>query len=325
MNETAPTSEEQGYTLDFREMERRLFWRNLPFAILLTVLLCSAILIPMTLLPFLLLHTPAGVAVLVLFTFFLLLGFGLVRVSRLWLDRYRRSGNLTELFHPLIYTEGYLSGAYISFMYLYFWGFWTGITVWGLIITFLVSVPILLSLPGLLILAHIRGHRMTINDGGIVPRYLKLAARDSDEFLDGYSSRPMETGVSLGRTGRIPDFARFLMFSVVILDYKLEKDGSMRLFLYPGPISRLSFIYAIRNREKNCSWALLPPDGGDIQLRLDEEDYQLLGLPLSYHLLGQKIAERLRESYRLFVLGDEKGALEVFNVCELEPEKGGKN
>jgi len=52
------------------------------------------------------------------------------------------------------------------------------------------------------------------------------------------------------------------------------------------------------------------------------EDYKFLKVPISYHLLCEKVAERFKESYELFEQGDNAGALAVFKVEKAVKKKG---
>ena len=46
----------------------------------------------------------------------------------------------------------------------------------------------------------------------------------------------------------------------------------------------------------------------------EEKNYKLLDLPVSYHLLCRKIAERLRNSHQHFIQGDKEKALDVMKL-----------
>ena len=285
--------------------------KYLPMSLFLVVLLVSLYMLPVLALPYLLSYAPNWAVAVVILLFFCTLAAVFVYFTRYWLGRYRRSGNLTEFSLPLLFSLMFFSYLYVTFMYLFFWGFWYDFALWGMVLSLLPALVIILAIPVLMVVTHMKGHKAALSDGGIIPRYLRVAAHHSQEFQDGYSSRPVDTGVELEKTGRLEDFARFLMFSVVVLDYRIEKDGSVRLFLVPGPDGRARFLFAFRGMEETCSWVLLPSDGSQLQVMLSQEDYQLLGLPVSYHLLGTTVAKRLGESYRYFIEGDKKKAIDV--------------
>ena len=116
----------------------------------------------------------------------------------------------------------------------------------------------------------------------------------------------------------LDSFVQFLLKHLLVCHRKRD-DSAQTLYLLPSPNAR---IKAFAPPDK--SWIKLSYKGG-AEVFVTPEDYGFLEVPISYHLLCEKLVGRLRESYQLFAEGDEKAALEVFRVEDREKEApGGK-
>ncbi len=155
---------------------------------------------------------------------------------------------------------------------------------------------------------HINRLRKKDHLFGIYPRILASAERETEEYLDGYSSRPAKVDFPKTKKRMIRRFAIRLMRHYLVHDFTKEKGSFKILF----PVSAKAG-FSLRRFRGPFSWLRIGKDG-KAQVYITPEDYQFLEVPISYHLLCEKVAERMAESYQLFAQGDKKAALEVFKV-----------
>ena len=172
-------------------------------------------------------------------------------------------------------------------------------------IPILIVIEFLISIPGLLF----RFQRVREGDlFGIYPQVIASAERETNEYLDGYSARPVETVLPGVRRGEFQRFARFLMRNYLVFDY--EKRGDELQLFFPMSMRVQATIIP---KNDMLSWMKLKK-GGRATVYITPEDYDFLGVPISYHLLCRKVAERVGDAYDIFVEGNEKGALEAFRL-----------
>jgi len=173
----------------------------------------------------------------------------------------------------------------------------------------LIVIELLMAIPG----AVFRLQKMKKGDlFGIYPQVIASAERGTNEYLDGYSTRPVEAVLPGVRMGKFLRFSRFLMRNYLVFDYE-ESGNEIQLF-FPMSMRLQATLFP---KNDMLSWIKLK-DGGKATVYITPEDYDFLEVPISYHLLCQKVAERLSEAYSRFVEGDEKGALGVFKVKKQE-------
>ncbi|MCK4614371.1 MAG: hypothetical protein KAU14_06180 [Thermoplasmata archaeon] len=139
----------------------------------------------------------------------------------------------------------------------------------------------------------------------VYPTILASAERQTDEYMNGYSQRPVNTMFLQYGEDEMLQFIRFLLKYVLIWDFKRE-GKSITLFFRPSARWKLSLKIP-------KSYIKIYSDG-KTEVYITPEDYDFLKVPISYHLLCQKVAERIKESYELFEQGNEAGALGVFRV-----------
>ena len=144
---------------------------------------------------------------------------------------------------------------------------------------------------------------------GLYPRIIASAERDTEEYLDGYSQRPVELEFPGTKKSTLRDFAAHLMRHYLVHDYLDQQEGFK--FLFP-PSARTDIVF--KTPAGGLSSWLRVQRGGRAQVFITPEDYQFLEAPLSYHLLCKALGERMAESYLLFAQGEEERALEVFRV-----------
>jgi len=167
----------------------------------------------------------------------------------------------------------------------------------------------------------------------VYPKILASAERDTNEYLDGYSPRPVELEFDGKDKSQLFGFARFLLRHELIIFVREETD-SMILFF---PVSSDKDSFFRMRKPTGSGWRLFPLAGwgswlgfmmyfkldpsyirffldGRAEVYVTRQDYDFLKAPISYHLFCQKLVERMKEAYDTFVQGDEKGTLEVFRV-----------
>ena len=140
----------------------------------------------------------------------------------------------------------------------------------------LIVIEFLISIPGLLF----RIQRVREGDlFGIYPQVIASAERETNEYLDGYSARPVEAVLPGVRMGEFLRFARFLMRNYLVFDYE-ERGDEIQLFF---PMSMRVQAKLLPDRDM-LSWIKLK-EGGRATVYMTPEDYDFLGVPISYHLL----------------------------------------
>ena len=144
----------------------------------------------------------------------------------------------------------------------------------------------------------------------VYPSLLATAERDTDEYMNGYSPRPASLEFGSFQQETMRRYSRLLLRYMVIWGRKTEV-GSITLYLRPA--MDFSLFPPLKK-----SYVRLHRDG-KAQVFITQHDYDYLKVPISYHLLCEKVVQRLRESYQLFAEGEVERALEVFRV---EDEKG---
>ena len=139
----------------------------------------------------------------------------------------------------------------------------------------------------------------------IFPTIIASAERGTDEYLDGYSQRPLgSTFVDFDMT-TMKRYTRFLLNNMLL--WKSRATGeSVTLYL---PASGSWALSPFRKK----SYVMIHKDG-NTEVFISQKDYSFLQVPISYHLLCENMVKRLRWSYELFTQGDEKEALGVFRV-----------
>lgn len=167
----------------------------------------------------------------------------------------------------------------------------------------------------------------------IYPRVLASAERNTDEYLDGYSPRPVEFDFVRKNRRQLLSFGRFLLRHELVIFIRGEKDSLVLFF----PVSSDQDSFFRMRKPTGSGWRLLPlgdwgsrfgfmmyfkqdPSyirffwNGRVEVYVTRQDYDFLKVPISYHLFCRKVAERVSDAYRLFIKGDELGALELFRV-----------
>lgn len=137
----------------------------------------------------------------------------------------------------------------------------------------------------------------------VYPTAIASAERETNEYLNGYSQRPVTVKFMKYNRENMKRFTSFLLRYIVIWDRRAEGQ-TVTLFFRPA----MSFLPRLKK-----SYIKLHRDG-TAEVYITKEDYDYLKTPISYHLLCRNVARRIKRAYKLFVDGDEKGALEVFRV-----------
>ena len=156
---------------------------------------------------------------------------------------------------------------------------------------------------------------MRLSPLSIYPRIIVSAERGTDEYLNGYSRRPISAEFSDYDKKTMKKYTDFLMHHMLLWDAK-RNDDRLTLFL---PVCGNWTSSLIRKK----SYVTILNDG-KTQAFITPEDYSFLKVPISYHLLCENIVERIWSSYELFVRGKKNEAIQVFNVERRNIEKRGK-
>ncbi len=143
----------------------------------------------------------------------------------------------------------------------------------------------------------------------VYPSLLATAEQDTDEYMNGYSPRPAGLEFGSFKNETMKRFTRLLLRYELLWGRVKEPDG---FTLYLRPAMDFSLIPPLKK-----SYVTLHKDG-KAEVFITQHDYDYLKVPISYHLLCEKVALRLRKSYELFAEGNEKAALEVFRVEDEE-------
>ncbi len=167
----------------------------------------------------------------------------------------------------------------------------------------------------------------------IYPRVLASAEQETNEFLDGYSPRPVELEFGERSREELLKFAGFLL-RYELLSFVREEEDSLVLF-FPESSDRKSSLKL--RKPVGPGWRLLPLGDwgaalgfmsyfkldpsymrvhftGKAEIFITPGDYDFLEVPVSYHLFCEKLADCLQKAYRLFEKGDERSALGMFKI-----------
>jgi len=150
---------------------------------------------------------------------------------------------------------------------------------------------------------------------GIYPQVIASAERATDEYLDGYSERPYSTKLDEYNIREFLPYIRFLMRHILIYDYVID-NGELKL-IFP----KSARIW--RPFDKNLSWMRVKDDG-TVTVFITPKDYNFMKVPISYHLLCEKVVERIAQGYDLFAQGKKKSVLEVFRVEKVKKTRSRK-
>jgi len=147
--------------------------------------------------------------------------------------------------------------------------------------------------------------RFRSNPISIYPTIIASAERVTEEYMNGYSQRPLSAKFPLIEKWVLNDFAKFLMKYDLIWNLKDDPDA-LTLF-FPG---RTRFTFSFNATKSYCKIFTQ----GKAEVYITPEDYNFLNVPISYHVLCENVVGRIRKSYESFAKGDVAGALEVFRV-----------
>lgn len=140
----------------------------------------------------------------------------------------------------------------------------------------------------------------------IYPRVIASAERSTDEYLDGYSERPVVTefpSILQDEMGTFHDYICFLFTYVLVWDVEYDDDNVKLLF---PPSYRNSFF-----PPKTFSYIKIHYEG-NAEVFITPEDYHYLNIPISYHLLCSEVAKNMERSYEYFSEGRKRDARDVF-------------
>ncbi len=173
----------------------------------------------------------------------------------------------------------------------------------------------------------------------VYSRVLASAEQKTGEYLDGYSQRPVSFDFKKASRKGLLRFGRFLLSHDLIVHIRRMEESI--IFFFPATLIMDPMKVTPMVRPEGSAWKLLPLaewgtrfsfmlnfksefsylriyHAGRAEVYFTPREYEFLGEQVSYHLLCQKVAERMRRAYRRFAKGKEKRALDVFRI-----KKGG--
>jgi hypothetical protein len=155
----------------------------------------------------------------------------------------------------------------------------------------------------------------SINSG--LPWHMDIGVKETDSYEDGYSDRPFAMDVEIPQPDRFHGFVKVLMHNLIILDYQVEQEAKLKLFLWP--VNFLDRARALFMR--NDSYVTLDLNQRTTTIHFPPSDYNILSAPISYHLLCANIVKRILRSYDYYLVGEGGEALDVSRHSWREVDK----
>ena len=139
----------------------------------------------------------------------------------------------------------------------------------------------------------------------VFPAVIASAEMETDEYMNGYSQRPVDARFQEYDQDTMRRFAGFLLKYVLIWNIK-EEERSFTLQFPP--------LQTFRAIMKMSQSHIKIYNDGRAEVFITPEEYDFMKVPISYHLLCEKVIEKMGESYAQFAKGDESAALRVFDM-----------